>query len=279
MTKGTNIDVSFLNYDRLKSEGTFQWPVPEHRHAGTPRLFQDRQFHTPSKKAIFNIPTVVENTSVQPTEAFPLILTTGRVRDQWHTMTRTGKVSRLKTHYPTPILEINPVDAYLCKIKEGDITEIKSANGTVRVRAQVTDNIKKGVVFLPMHWGKKLQSDLNRANNLTNTHVDPQSKEPDFKFTTVCVTKYEKPKEKILIVGAGAASFRFIQNYRDHNEKDDIHVFSKEPNLFYNRVLLPEYVTEELSWEQLLKIKQVELDKLNITLHPENSISKIEKQK
>ena len=277
MTKGTNIDVSFLNYDRLKNEGTFQWPVPEHRHEGTPRLFEDNQFYTPSKKAIFNLPTSIENTSVAPTDEFPLILTTGRVRDQWHTMTKTGKVSRLKTHYPTPVLEINPVDAYLYKIKQGDITEIKSSNGVVRVRAEVTENIQKGVVFLPMHWGKKLQSDLNRANNLTNTHVDPVSKEPDFKFTTVSVEKYKKPVEKIIIVGAGAAAFRFIQNYRDYNEKDEILVFSKEPNLFYNRVLLPEYVTEELTWEQLLKIKQIELGKLNIKLHPENSISKIDK--
>ncbi|MBU3821658.1 molybdopterin-dependent oxidoreductase [Flavobacteriaceae bacterium XHP0103] len=278
MTKGTNIDISFLNYDRLKNEGTFQWPVPEYRHKGTPRLFQNKQFYTPSKKAIFNVPQSIENTSAKPTETFPLVLTTGRVRDQWHTMTKTGKVSRLKTHYPKPVLEINPVDAYLYKIKDGDITEIKSANGTVRVRAKVTETVRKGVVFLPMHWGKQLQSDLNRANNLTNTLVDPVSKEPDFKYTTVSVSKYKKPVEKIIVVGAGAAAFRFIQNYRENNEKDTIHVFSKEPNLFYNRVLLPEYVTEELTWEQLLKIKKAELNKLNITAHSETFIVKINQQ-
>lgn len=277
MTKGTNIDVSFLNYDRLKTEGTFQWPVKEHRHSGTPRLFEDKQFYTASKKAIFNLPSRTSNASAKPTEEFPLILTTGRVRDQWHTMTKTGKVSRLKTHYPTPVLEINPVDAFLYKIKQGDITEIKSNNGVVRVRAEITENIQKGVVFLPMHWGKQLQSDLNRANNLTNTIIDPVSKEPDFKYTIVSVKKYKKKQEKIVIVGAGAAAFRFIQNYRDFNENDEIHVFSKEPNLFYNRVLLPEYVTEELSWEQLLKIRNAELAKLNVNLHPENSISKIDK--
>jgi ferredoxin-nitrate reductase len=277
MTKGTNIDVSFLNYDRLKNEGTFQWPVPEHRHQGTARLFEDKKFYTPSQKAQFNLPSTLENTSVQPNENYPLILTTGRVRDQWHTMTKTGKVSRLKTHYPTPVLEIHPVDAFLYKIKNGDITEIKGENGLVRVRAKITDTIKKGVVFLPMHWGKQLQSNLNRANNLTNTHVDPVSKEPDFKFTRVSVSKYKKPVEKIIIVGAGAAAFRFVQNYRENNELDEIHVFSKEPNLFYNRVLLPEYVTEELTWEQLLKIKNVELNKLNIHLHPETLISKIDK--
>ncbi|TBN06815.1 NAD(P)H-nitrite reductase [Hyunsoonleella flava] len=277
MTKGTNIDVSYLNYDRLKNEGTFQWPVPEHRHQGTSRLFEDKKFYTPSQKAKFNVPTSIINTSVLPNASYPLILTTGRIRDQWHTMTKTGKVSRLKTHYPTPVLEIHPVDAYLYKIKDGDITEIKSENGEVRVRASVTENIKKGVVFLPMHWGKQLQSNLNRTNNLTNTHVDPTSKEPDFKFTRVIVSKYKKQAEKIIIAGAGAAAFRFVQNYREQNETDEIHVFSKEPNLFYNRVLLPEYVTEELSWEQLLKIKKAELDKLNIHLHPETYITKIDK--
>ena len=277
MTKGTNIDVSYLNYDRLKNEGTFQWPVPEHRHEGTPRLFQNKKFFTPTGNAQFNLPSTIENNSVLPNEDFPLILTTGRVRDQWHTMTKTGKVSRLKTHYPTPVLEIHPVDAYLYKIKNGDITEITSENGVVRVRASVTENIKKGVVFLPMHWGKQLQSNLNRANNLTNTHVDPVSKEPDFKFTRVSVSKHKKKVEKIIIAGAGAAAFRFVQNYREQNETDEIHVFSKEPNLFYNRVLLPEYVTEELSWDELLKIKAKELKKLNIQLHPETYLTKVDK--
>jgi ferredoxin-nitrate reductase len=279
MTKGTHIDISFLNYDRLKNEGTFQWPVPEYRHPGTPRLFEDKKFYTPSQKAIFNLPQSIINTSVMPNEEFPLILTTGRIRDQWHTMTKTGKVSRLKTHYPTPILEINPVDAFINKIKDGDITEIKSKNGVVRVRAKVTETIRKGVVFLPMHWGKQLENDLNRTNNLTNTVVDPFSKEPDFKFTTVSVSKYKKPLEKIIVVGAGAAAFRFIQNYRENNEKDEILVFSKESNLFYNRVLLPEYVTEELTWEQLLKIKQLGLKRLNIKAYPETSIIKIDQHK
>ncbi|HEX9825977.1 MAG TPA: molybdopterin-dependent oxidoreductase [Flavobacteriaceae bacterium] len=276
MTKGTTIDISYLNYDRLKNEGTFQWPVNEYRHSGTARLFEDKKFYTPSQRAIFNVPLSIENTSIKPSAEYPLILTTGRIRDQWHTMTRTGKVSRLKMHYPIPLLEINPVDAYLSKIKDGDISEIKSENGTVRVRAKITDHIKKGVVFLPMHWGKQLQSDLNRVNNLTNTKVDPQSKEPDFKFTAVSVSKYVKPVEKIIIAGAGAAAFRFVQNYREHNEHDDIHVFSKEPNLFYNRVLLPEYVTEEMGWEQLLKIKATELRKLNIKIHAETFLEKIE---
>ncbi|TXE14883.1 nitrate reductase [Algoriphagus aquimarinus] len=279
MTKGTNIDISYLNYDRLKNEGTFQWPVPAYRHTGTPRLFEDKKFYTPTQKAVFNIPAQITNTSEKTSKEYPLILTTGRVRDQWHTMTKTGKVSRLRTHYPSPVLEINPIDAYLDKVKDGDVVEVKSKNGVVRVKAKLSKNIREGVVFLPMHWGKQLQSDLNRANNLTNTVVDPQSKEPDFKFTTVSVSRYKKITEKIVVVGAGAAAFRFIQNYREHNESDQIHVFSKEPHPFYNRVLLPEYVTEELTWEQLQKIKEHELKKLKISLHTGLSIEHIDPEK
>lgn len=276
MTKGTNIDISYLNYDRLKNEGSFQWPVPEYRHTGTPRLFIDQKFFTPTQKAIFNIPAQVENTSEKPNAEYPFILTTGRIRDQWHTMTKTGKVARLRTHYSHPVLEINQLDGYIFKIKEGDVVEVKSKNGVVRVRTKLSNSIRGGVVFLPMHWGKQLQNDLNRANNLTNTLVDPQSKEPDFKYTTVSVTKYKKPIEKIVVIGAGAAAFRFIQNYREHNESDSIHVFSKELHPFYNRVLLPEYVTEELTWEQLQKIKEHELKKLKISLHTGLSIEKID---
>lgn len=266
MTRDTNMDISFLNYDRLKNEGTFQWPVSDYRHPGTPRLFEDKKFFTSSQKANFTVPTAIENTSGEPNDEFPFILTTGRIRDQWHTMTKTGKVSRLMTHKPTPFLEINPIDAYKKGIKEGDLVEIASKNGLVRVKANITTTIKEGVVFLPMHWGRQLNNDLSRANNLTNTIVDPVSKEPDFKFTLIAVTKYVKPKSKIAIVGAGAAAFRFIQNYRELNTADEIVVFSKEENPFYNRVLLPEYLTEERSWEQLSKINAVELKKLNVTL-------------
>jgi ferredoxin-nitrate reductase len=275
LTKNTNIDISFLNYNRLKNEGTFQWPVPDYGHTGTPRLFTDKKFYTPSQKAIFNIPTNIENTSEQPTAAFPYVLTTGRIRDQWHTMTKTGKVSRLMTHIPSPMLEMNPIDAYKASVKTGDIVVVTSKNGTVRVKAKVSDTIREGVVFLPMHWGKQLENDLNRTNNLTNTLVDPVSKEPDFKFTTVAVTKYVKPFQKIAVVGAGAAAFRFIQNYREINADDEIIVFSNEENPFYNRVLLPEYVTAELSWEQLLKIKAEALKKLNITMKSDVSIESI----
>jgi len=278
MTKGTSIDISGLSYDRLKTEGSLQWPVPDSGHAGTPRLFQDKQFYTASGNAKFMVPRFIKPTSEQLTDAYPLILTTGRVRDQWHTRTKTGKVNRLSTHIPHPYLEMNQVDAFLRKLKNGDIAVIKSKRGKVQVKVKVGDTIGKGVVFMPMHWGKVLGNDYGRANNLTTSIIDPLSKQPDFKFSAVQVNKYVKPKQKICIIGAGTAAHRFIQSYRDHNHEDEIVVFSKEGYPFYNRVLLPEYVSEALTWEELQKVRAGELEKLQVILSTSNPIAEIQRE-
>lgn len=276
LTKGTNIDISGLSYDRLKNEGSFQWPVPHKEHKGTPRLFSDSIFYTNDKKAHFNAPSSLYNKSEETNTEYPLILNTGRVRDQWHTRTKTGKVRRLLTHIPQPYLEMNKVDAYLRQLKEGDIVVIKSRRGQVQVKVKVNYDIRERVVFLPMHWGKVLNNDFGRANNITNDLVDPVSKEPDFKYCAVQVEKYVKSRQKIVVVGAGAAAYRFIQSYREKNKDDELHVFSKEKDPFYNRVLLPEYVSDELSWEALEKLKKGELEKIDVTLHPGIGITAVD---
>ena len=154
LTKNTNIDVSGLSHERLKKEGTFQWPVPYTDHAGTPRLFEDKQFYTISKKAFFNLPVNTKNLSESVDTDFPLILTTGRIRDQWHTMTRTGKVNKLKTHIPTPFLEISPKDARMRNLFDGDLAVISSRRGEVRVKVKITNSIKESVVFYQCTGGK-----------------------------------------------------------------------------------------------------------------------------
>ena len=231
---------------------TVQWPFTkeerrnkegEERETGTKRLFTDHQFYTPNGRAqIHAVPD--ENTS-EPTDTdFPLVLTTGRIRDQWHTMTKTGRVAKLNQHSPQPYLQIHPDDAKVRGIQEGQLVEIRGRRGEVRVKAQLTSDVRPGLCFMPMHWGKMpvgtpVNCNLNRANNLTNSLVDPRSKEPDFKFSAVEVVPYRKPVEKIIIIGAGSAGLGFINAYRSVNSDDEIHVFSKEIYPFYNRVLLP----------------------------------------
>ncbi|HKZ39136.1 MAG TPA: molybdopterin-dependent oxidoreductase, partial [Chryseolinea sp.] len=275
LTQNTNIDISGLSYERLKSEGTFQWPVPTSDHPGTKRLFTDHLFYTPSKKARFFPLDQPENLSEPVSKKFPLILTTGRIRDQWHTMTKTGKVNKLRQHIDKPFVEMHPHDASDRFIKEGDVVIVENGRGEVRVRVKITEDIKRGVVFLPIHWGKILEQDHARANNLTSVLVDPISKEPDFKFSAIEVRKHEKPVEKIIIAGAGAASYRFLCTYRSLNATDEIQVFSKEKYPFYNRVLLPEYVNEKLSWDKLQKFQAGEFEAMNVKINLETEIVEI----
>lgn len=278
LTSGTNIDITGLNYDIIKEKKTVQWPYTKNETGrGTQRLFTDKIFYTPSKKAILHpVPDAI--TSEQPDADFPLVLTTGRIRDQWHTMSRTGKVNKLKQHISQAFIEINPEDARRLLIKEDDLVDVRSRRGEVRVKAKITSSIKKGVVFLPMHWGKILGNDLNRTNNVTSNLVDPLSKEPDFKFCAVHVEKYKKPKQRIVVIGAGAGAFGFVKSYREVNREDEIIIFSKENFPFYNRVMLPDYISGVQSWEQLVKMKDEEEPGYNIDLKRGVSVEKVDRE-
>jgi ferredoxin-nitrate reductase len=272
LTAGTNIDISELDHDIIKEKRSVQWPYKN--ALSTNRLFEDSNFYTVSGKA--KISSVInENRSEKISAEFPLILTTGRIRDQWHTRSRTGKVSKLNRHISHAFLEINPVDAKRLGISEKDNVVVRSARGEVRVPARVSMSIKQGVVFMPMHWGKIAGSDLNRANNITSSLIDPVSKEPDFKYCAVSVEKYKKPKQRIVIAGAGAGAFGFVRSYRELNTGDEIIIFSKENFPFYNRVMLPDYISGVQQWDQLVKMKDEEEPSFNIKLNRGISISSI----
>jgi ferredoxin-nitrate reductase len=278
LTAGTNIDISALTYDLLKEKHSVQWPYTKEINGfGTKRLFADRQFYTPSKKAVIK-PVADSNASEKLCEQFPLILTTGRIRDQWHTMSKTGKVNKLKQHISEAFLEIHPEDAYERGIEDNTLAEVCSRRGNVRVKAKISEDIKKGVCFLPMHWGKILNNDLNRANNLTNNLIDPVSKEPDFKFSAVQVWRYKKPRQKIIVIGAGAGACGFVKSYRSLNTDDEITVFSKENFPFYNRVLLPDYISGALPWSNLVKMTADQEQEYKIKLHRGVSIEKIDRE-
>jgi ferredoxin-nitrate reductase len=277
LTAKTNIDISGLSYDILKEQGTVQWPYKKRTVGkGVARLFTDKQFYTPSKRAIIHaVPDA--NTGEMPDGDFPFILTTGRIRDQWHTMSKTGKVNKLNQHYQQAFVEIHPRDAEELQINEGYVTVITSRRGEVMVKAKISAQIKQGVIFLPMHWGKILGNDLNRANNLTSDRVDPISKEPDFKFCAVNIIKYKKPFQRIVVIGAGAGAYGFVKSYRELNPDDEITIFSKENFPFYNRVMLPDYISGEQQWEQLIKMKDEDEPGYKISLLRGISIEKVDR--
>src|SRR6185503_12816409 len=126
LTSKTNIDISGLSYAILKEQGTVQWPYTRKSGvAGTPRLFTDKRFYTPSKKAVIH--AVADGyTSEKTDNYFPFILTTGRIRDQWHTMSKTGKVNKLNQHLKEAFVEINPADAAALKLNDNDVAVVSS---------------------------------------------------------------------------------------------------------------------------------------------------------
>jgi assimilatory nitrate reductase catalytic subunit len=124
-----------------------------------------------------------------PTPDHPLILNTGRVRDQWHTMTRTGRSPRLTGHNPEPFVQIHPRDAEQCGITAGDLTEVANHRGRIVVRAEVTDAVAPGQVFVPMHWNDGFAS-AARVGALLDAAPDPVSGQPELKHGAVRVTRY-----------------------------------------------------------------------------------------
>ncbi|MBL1320975.1 MAG: molybdopterin-dependent oxidoreductase [Methylophaga sp.] len=178
--------ISDDEYDQLTP---IQWPINADNPNGTERLFTDKCFFTASGKAQFIAiqPRLPVNT---PNEKYPLILNTGRVRDQWHTMTRTARSAKLNGHIPEPFVEVHPVDAEKWSVIEGALAQIESRWGAVLARVQVTDNQQKGSVFIPMHWNQQ-NSSLSRVDAVVNPAADPLSGQPEFKHTPVSIRAYQ----------------------------------------------------------------------------------------
>ncbi len=178
-----------LTVDSYENLAPLQWPVSDQAPTGTARMFSKGEFFTQSKKAQFVV-TVPRAPVNAVTADYPLILNTGRIRDQWHTMTRTGKSARLSAHLPEPYLEIHPDDAAALKIETGSLARVTSRWGEVLVRAQVSDHQQVGSVFVPMHWSNQFASH-GRVDAVVNPVVDPISGEPEFKHTPVKVEPYK----------------------------------------------------------------------------------------
>ncbi|MDB5729063.1 MAG: nasA, partial [Noviherbaspirillum sp.] len=164
-----------------------QWPVAA-PFAGTGRLFADRRFAHADGKARF-IATVPRLPAHAADGEFPLTLNTGRVRDQWHTMTRTGKSPKLADHIAEPFIDIHPQDALLCGVREGELARVSTRWGSMVARVQHGGGIARGSVFVPIHWNNQTASDA-RVGALVNPAVDPVSGEPEFKHTPVRVDEF-----------------------------------------------------------------------------------------
>ncbi|WP_448211518.1 nitrate reductase [Colwellia sp. MEBiC06753] len=183
-------NLSQQQYDNLSP---IQWPVTEANHYGGGQLFAQvnakSQFSTESGRAKFF--PITPQLPVQKTCAqFPLVLNSGRYRDQWHTMTRTGKASSLTQHLAKPYITINPKDAANLSLSNNDIVKVSSSNGEITVPVTISERVVAGQCFMPIHWNQQFAASANIAN-LYGSAVDPISGQPEAKFVGINIERAE----------------------------------------------------------------------------------------
>ena len=178
--------LSDTEYDALQP---IQWPVTPFSPHGTKRLFSDGRYYTPDQKAHF-ITIKPCSQKTKTSSDFPFILNTGRVRDQWHTMTRTGMSPRLSSHIVEPFVEIHPDDCHACNVTDGGLAKVSSPYGHVIVRVVSSADQKKGCLFVPMHWNDHFSARA-RVGTLVQAVTDPVSGQPDFKHYVANISAYD----------------------------------------------------------------------------------------
>jgi assimilatory nitrate reductase catalytic subunit len=163
-----------------------QWPARSSL-APRARLFAEGGFFTPNGKARFVAPAAAA--PARSSQRFPFILNTGRVRDQWHTMTRTGKSARLGSHRPLPFVEVHPADAAALNLTKGGLARVSSAHGSVILEVVLDEGQRPGSLFAPIHWSAETSSH-GRVGALVHRLVDPVSGQPDAKATPVAIEPF-----------------------------------------------------------------------------------------
>jgi assimilatory nitrate reductase catalytic subunit len=172
-------------YDALTP---FQWPQPKGAPARETRFFANGGFFTPDGKGRF---IAVTAKAEDRTDAdYPMTLNTGRIRDQWHTMTRTGKSQRLSAHFAEPFAELHPADAARLGIGDADIVRVESPHGEIFVRALITNRQREGAVFVPMHWTDQFAAKA-RVDTLVPALTDPHSGQPALKNAAVRISRFD----------------------------------------------------------------------------------------
>ncbi|MGR3294451.1 MAG: molybdopterin oxidoreductase family protein [Candidatus Scalindua sp.] len=192
ITKGRICDMGGVSYERLRDQVGPQLPCPDIEHPGTKRLFTDRQFPRPDGRAAL-LPREYNPPSETPDEEYPYILITGRLQWHFNTRTRTGRVSSLDSKAPDNFVEISPVTASQLCIVEGEEVEVTSRRGSVSGTVRITDSMLPNTIFMPMHFGNALNVGDGRLANLLTNHVyDLHSKQPEYKYSVVKISKTDQ---------------------------------------------------------------------------------------
>jgi assimilatory nitrate reductase catalytic subunit len=197
-TRGRDLDITGLTYERIEASPA-QWPFKEGDTTGKQRLYEDGIFPTKDGRANF-ANTTYKPTAEQRESRYPFSLNTGRLRDQWHGMSRTGTLGRLFGHVAEPSVQMNPQDMTRRLLKAGDLVHVTSKRGSIMLPVQASDEIGLSQAFIAMHWGSEFLSGrsstgerLGGVNAITTSAYCPSSKQPELKHAAVKILKAELP--------------------------------------------------------------------------------------
>ncbi|KAF1057463.1 nitrate reductase [Variovorax sp.] len=198
-TRGRDLDITGLSWAMLEHAGPQQWPLREGETAGRARLYEDGVFPTPDGRARF-VDTVYRPLAEPREPRWPFSLNTGRLRDQWHGMSRTGNVGRLFGHLAEPAVQMNPQDMARRALREGDLVHLSSRRGSILLPARASEEIAPDQAFVAMHWGgeylggsSSTGTPLAGINAVTTPAYCPISKQPELKHVPVKILKAELP--------------------------------------------------------------------------------------
>ncbi|WP_443199648.1 nitrate reductase [Pseudomonas sp. B392_1p] len=198
LTAGRDLDYSGLSHAVLEQLGPQQWPFPPGARQGTPRLYLDGRFSTADGRARF-IAEPYRAAKELRDARYPLLLNTGRLRDQWHGMSRTGTAAQLFGHAPDAVLGLHPDDLRQRQLRHGDLVRLRSRRGSLILPVHADEALLPGQAWLPMHWGNRFLKGLG-INVLTQPAFDPLSKQPELKISAVDVEKVELPWQLFVLI-------------------------------------------------------------------------------
>ena len=236
---GSLSTLSELEYDQLEP---VQWPVTAASPSGTKRLFMDGQFPTPSGKAQF-VSTEAELPGQRLSDKFPLALNSGRIRDQWHTMTRTGRASRLLDHIEQPFVAIHPDTARAYQLTEHDLAKVTTAQGNVELSVVTDAGLKPSQLFIPIHWNNQFAKSA-RVDSLVAPIIDGVSGQPEFKFTPATIARINVPCWAVLVSRTKLSCESFIN-------------WSLSPLENNQGYLYQVAVTEHFNWQDFIALKRL----------------------
>ena len=190
-TRGRDLDITGLSYAVLETQGPQQWPYPEGASSGKQRLYEDGRFPTADGRARF-VPVEHLPTADALSPELPISLLSGRMRDHWHGMSRTGTVPRLFNLEDEPLLAMHPCDMRHRGLASGDLAKVSNGRGEMVVRVTDRPGLVKGRAWMPMHWGNQFMNTPG-ANALASDATDPYSKQPELKHAAVQIVKVDLP--------------------------------------------------------------------------------------